>query len=755
MKTNRALLRRLVVSVIAITSAFTPNASAQTKATADERITLPDFTVVSERKDDAYAATHSMTGSRVSVAIRDLPYQVNVVTSEFLDDFGFLEFNNSAGALSSVVGVDNQGNNYIRGFQAPRMLRNGFFRIGLFDRVNIDRIEVIKGPAAAIYGESSPGGMMNIITKQPRATAEESLRLTFGDFSTFRAELNATGPLGSGVRGQTLYQLSAATYSTEYQVPLVETRSHTASGVLSHRFSPATRVSFEFEWMDRETVQPMVVPYLIDPTKGANAVGRFVGLAPALYAFNTRGPQSFITRSVINSTLVGEHSFNPVYSLRVAANLWNRPIDQLNPSGDVRNYDPVRRAIVQRNAYLQHNEENGYAFQVDLAGRFKTADFEHRPLLTADFSLYDRNEWRYRLPPAVANDATRFTSTLLIDNPVFLVPTDRSLYTVPEAAVFRDNAVRNYGFSLRHQVSGWKDRLVAVAALRYDITDYTLANPVSALNLRYDLNAWSPQIGLNYKWSPQILTFANASKSVNSQAQNRFATGPALPFEGAVGYEAGMRVSLLEDRFTATLAVFDVTRDNVLFNVIEINPATGVEISVPRPVGTYRVSGFEAEGNLRLRAGLQLIGTYGFNDGRFTETGVDIDLKGRGLNVPRHSLSAALVQRFSTGTLKGLTLRAAATYGSSRPTSIGGGVDTNNDRLLDANTGIRDIRYPSAILWTLGAGYAWKNTRSDGRRHFGHSVQVNLKNAFDATNIRIDGALDDPRRLEFSYQITR
>src|SRR3954464_10146463 len=195
-------------------------ASAQTTPTPsqpDEVVELSPFTVKAD-KLNGYISSESVTGSRVATSIKDLPFSVNVITSEFMDDFGFYEISTDMAYTSSLTGLDTQGNYSLRGYGATFQLRNGFYRLGLVDRVNVDRVEIIKGPNAAIYGQTSPAGMVNVITKRPTSKPYQRLSLTAGDYDMRRAELNVNTPLGSigGVKIYNLFNASGMnrTYDT-------------------------------------------------------------------------------------------------------------------------------------------------------------------------------------------------------------------------------------------------------------------------------------------------------------------------------------------------------------------------------------------------------------------------------------------------------------------------------------------------------------------------------------------------------------
>src|SRR4051812_47365934 len=235
MTTSRRLLR-VIASTLLVGMASYAQTPTPPPPADSSTVLLSEFTV-QESTDNSYVASESITGTRVRTPIKDLTFNVNVITSEFLNDFAFFEINESSfNYTSAVSNLDNGGGNVnMRGYGATSFLRNGFLRLGLVDRVNVDRIEVIKGPASAIYGMTTPAGMVNIITKQPKSTPAESLTIAGGSYQTSRVDLNLTGPIS--FLGNTSYAASAAFHERNFDTPWNMTRTKTASFSVKHKFS--------------------------------------------------------------------------------------------------------------------------------------------------------------------------------------------------------------------------------------------------------------------------------------------------------------------------------------------------------------------------------------------------------------------------------------------------------------------------------------------------------------------------------------
>ena len=203
----------------------------------DDIIELSPF-VVSADDSFGYLASNSTSGTRLAVPIKDLPVPVEVVTAAFMEDIGATDIESAlayssgvyfgvfetagsittsdAGALrersgSALSGSGAGFNNsaFIRGFRIDTQTRDGF-RLGgsipsqgislggITDSIMMQRIEVVKGPAALLYGVGVLSGVVNVIGKRPMPQESYEAGIRFGSDNYFRAEASATGPLAWG-----------------------------------------------------------------------------------------------------------------------------------------------------------------------------------------------------------------------------------------------------------------------------------------------------------------------------------------------------------------------------------------------------------------------------------------------------------------------------------------------------------------------------------------------------------------------------
>lgn len=198
---------------------------------------------VSTSGDDRYVATNSTSATQVNVLIKDLPFNIEVNTSQLLEDMGANDFKESLAYNSGIFTetyIDNSGANpasrdrspssqagvgdprnnaiMIRGFPAPFQQRMGF-RVGnyigikggssgqggsgrggitlgsLIDSVNVDRTEIVRGPGALLYGLGVLSGIVNVMPKQPLESQRAKISMAFGSDDYYRGTFDATGPI--------------------------------------------------------------------------------------------------------------------------------------------------------------------------------------------------------------------------------------------------------------------------------------------------------------------------------------------------------------------------------------------------------------------------------------------------------------------------------------------------------------------------------------------------------------------------------
>ena len=157
------------------------------------------------RKETSYKNTSSFSGAKVNLALKDTPQSIGYVTKELILDQNATTVNDVVKNISGVNQYSHYNDFSIRG---NRILGNSSIGGGMLlngmkaqtsiwkpmSLANIERVEVIKGPASAMFGNASPGGVINRITKKPLATRMRSITTSIGSFNTLKTYADFTGP---------------------------------------------------------------------------------------------------------------------------------------------------------------------------------------------------------------------------------------------------------------------------------------------------------------------------------------------------------------------------------------------------------------------------------------------------------------------------------------------------------------------------------------------------------------------------------
>lgn len=773
----------LAAFVLAAPFALAQPTSTRPPVENQEVVTLQEFSVSAGTIND-YVASESITGTRVASKLIDLPFNVNVVTGEFIEDFAAFELKDQFAYVSSFSPNETQGDYQLRGFTAGNQLRNGFRRLGLIDKVNVDRAEVIKGPAASIYGKILPGGVINIVTKKPRTKPQHSFSIAGGSDEFWRAQASSTGPLGES--GRFFYRQDLAATGRKYEQAFKEQNQWTTATQLMWKPDVDTSLSFEIEYLYRHerrgnSVPPYIQLGVPDPYRVPSqnrTYARWSRLATEVFHFNHQGPKEYNNREVFTLTGTFERRINPNWSLRAGANWFDRGFDRINISGDA--YRPELHAIANgtgnnpRVPVWRPIDEGATSFQTDLLGSFRTGKIDHKLLFTVDFNRTTEDAYEARMPLTTAALPGMIAQRLSVANPDYNFVSfidNRSVYT-DERENLR-STVDNWGFFVSERATMLDGRLILLAGGRFDTVDNDVNDRLNRQQLSYRLDDTTFQFGVNYHLTRSIVLFANTSTTFLPQARFNI-DGTPLPNETGEGTELGVKLAAWNNRLNLTGTVYDISRRNIARETS--NPLTGERVVVLS--GRERSEGFEVDFNVQLTTSLQLLGGYGYADARTSsndEFRFLVNTTPR--RVPRHTLGLASRYEVREGALQGLYFTAGMQYYSESVVNAGSGrtltasasnpivnnrmpngllpfanqpegaiLTTGSVRVGDGRESLLNDAYH---LYEASVGYRWRDA---ARRS--HRLQVNAKNLFDKQYTWGSAAQGDPFTVIGTYSMT-
>lgn len=739
MKDPRLLRRAGLGVILPLLSLAWPFASAvgqpAASASNDEVVTLKEFNVTAAN-DGSYVSSESTTGSRVNAKVKDLPYTVNVLTSEFFKDFSIFEATDELSYMSAASGIDDGGNLNMRGFNGGTVnLRNGLASNGLIDTASLDRIELIQGPAAAIYGQASPGGTLVVTTKKPTKTPHQTLQFSAGSYSLNQVVASSSGPLLSrgASKPKLFYRFDTQYYHRLYEVPGVMSMTRSVTGSVMYRPNDNTSINFEAGYLLRLNTTGGGIPYLFD---NVSTVKHYLGG----YAFSTvkkviHNPADIKPRwNAVFGTSV-EHRFNSVFSGKFAASVNHRPLGNYSSFGGSQ-YDPVQNRIVNGSTNISYSKDD-FDYRnaaIDLNAAYGLWGTKERTLFTVDYAMQNRRG--YSTSSTAAFNALYpglRTAAKEVDNTNSIVPLQSVSIDGKGGPSFnpltyvRDNNIAASGFFIRQESTMLHDHVIVIAGYRHDYIRGDFREPNNKFQRKlHDLNDLA-LTGLTYRITQNLSWFIGRSESFSplsiTTSANPASSVP--PTTRGLSWDSGFKGEMLEGRLGFTAHVYDTKRENE--QVTEVDPVTNVTFT--SYIGNTRTKGAGFEGNYRMTNRIQAVVSYTYNDSKAVNQGRDVNAEGRHTKgTPMNAFSSALRFDLAKGLSGTLGVRYTARTPAFSPTDSAGTADPVTKLITTNPNGSRDVYVPSVIVWTAGGTYRWKSTRFT---KLDHSLTVTAKNLFD------------------------
>lgn len=591
---------------------------------------------------DGYRATRSSSATKTDTAIREIPQSISVIPVSVLNDLGSISVER---ALDFAGGVSKQNNfggltlyEYsVRGFTTSEFYKDGFSANRGYpstpDVVSIERIEVLKGPAASLYGRGDPGGTVNIVTKKPRPEAFATLHTSAGSWDRYRTALDVNTPLDEN--GNVLSRVNLAIEDGQSFRDHVDRERVFVAPSFSWQLNPDTTLLVESEFVrHRSTFDRGIVA----PNNAWSGVSRSTFLGEP----NDGDIDNH--NNLLQAAL--EHHLNDAWKLRLASHykqgkLWGFASEAraLNADGHT-----VNRRYRERD-----NDWHDSITQLELRGLFDTGPWQHELLIGSEYENYRKNE----------------RVTTIAGSP-YAIDIFQPVYGQPKPGGARSGTdffehVESRALNLQDQIL-FTDTLRGMLGARLERFEQSIDDHTRNSTSRQHHDALTQRAGLLYQLTPEIGLFANASTSFKPN-NGLDAAGRSFDPEEGVGHEIGIKSELFDDRLSSTLAAFHIEKKNVL----ALDPGTDTS----RAMGKARSQGFDLQVAGQVTDAVRVIGAFAYIDAEVTEGDKVIPTGSRILGVAKHSGSLLGVYAFQDGRLRGSDLGAAFTYVGDRSGEAG------------------------------------------------------------------------------------
>jgi catecholate siderophore receptor len=648
---SKAPVLRLVASTALIMSMASAAHAAEAEADQSSSII-----VTGVHLNDGYVPKET-GAAKIAIPLKDLPQSVAVVPSEVLRDQRALSLQD---ALKNVPGVafshgDGQRDQVaIRGFTAiADQYVDGFRDDGLYfrDLSNVERVEVIKGPAAVLYGRGSSGGLINRVTKKPNIDILSGA-FTYGSYDVARGEIDVgqfDSQSGVGFR-----VTGALEDSDSFRDQQFNKRVALAPSLLLGE-GKDTSILVQVDYLKDRRLTDFGIPAIN---------GKVVDVPRSTYYGAPNARDVDVSRSeVISQTVTLAHRFSDSLSFRNGFRHYRYTLDRHNTNATAVNA-AAGTVSLSHGGILR--DEDGWSNQSELTHKFELGGMKHTVLYGFEIARQ-------------VKDADTIQSRVVAVTPI-LAPVVPRLSNADFTALSASSvsALDTKGVYVQDFIElghGFK----ALLGVRHDWFDQKsrLTIPVRATLERKD-RKWSPRAGLVFQPDDAQSYYASWSTSFQPSAETfALAVNNAdIAPEKTTNKEIGAKYTLFDGRLSLQVAGFILRR-------------TGIKGSDPAnpqvlvPIGTQRTRGVELSGSLDLPSGFRAILGYAYLDTRVTKSANPTFLDKRATLTPKHAANAFLTKTIATH------------YG------IGAGANYVGNRWADpANTTVLDHYFTAdAMAW--------------------------------------------------------
>lgn len=608
-------------AVAAIAAALSLQAQTTLPVAPPEKAFIElDAFVVESKPEDGYFAGNSLIATGFRQEVYRTPINISLLTEEFLTDLGVTDLTSAASYLSGVTatpdGLQPNAGFQVRGLRTSWTSRNGLRQYAGVGRDNVDRVEVIKGPASIFFGQVAPGGVINYSTKRASEVRRSRAVVELGTDERIRGQIESQGPLvpKAGVN----YRVMVSKLDTQDWRDFEYEKRDFAFGGLQWRIGPRLNLYAEYEYATSEandahellagnlnwvndyasppadlvafypgqTVDQVRARWLTNLTEYTRAYTAVRGqspgtqrshvlpqITPSGYAFNPHGPQgvteletriwTFEGTLQVTDWLVARGVFQDNYNYRLAMG----------------NFSTLLRSAtgaIRPSPSISGNENDSRATSVELAARFRALAADHR--LLAGLSRYEDH---YRSIGALPKPTAQLPAWSTRDwNPNTDAPFDlREFFDLSNGLSGNgvgkrgeDNETRAlYATYVGEWMSGRLTTMTGVRDETYDKGTYIQGNRAATFATQ-EFGGVTPMYGALFEVRPGWSLFGSYSEAYlpgaagGAQITGNGRTADELrlnvPNQEGSGMDLGIKVLTANKRLSATASVFDVSITN-------------------------------------------------------------------------------------------------------------------------------------------------------------------------------------------------
>jgi len=575
---------------------------------ANQTTRLDEITIKSELNSSSYK-TKAQSATKTDTPIFETAQSVQVITNEVLKNVAAVKMDNM---LDYVSGVDRQNNlggtwdSYsIRGFTNDNgisILKNGFADNRGFnaprDSAIIENIEFLKGPSASLYGNSEPGGTINIVTKQAQFKPKHSVKLSNGSYDFYRVALDTTAPISE----KFAYRLNVVAQKKGSFRDYVQSNTYIIAPSFSYIISDNTMITYNGDYIKQSA--PL--------DRGIIAINKDLKAVKKNVYFGNKNDGDIVLEGYTNQLKL-EHYFNEAWISRSAIvykdNSMKGLATEISPG-----VKATSDSVLLRTRYRDYTSTD-ISFVSDIKGEFNIANAKNT-------LLFGVETYRFKLNSFFTNNA----DSLRIDN-----IRSKPIYTVLKTGwgtITKNDHEQQNALALFVQDNLAIGDFRFFTGARYDEIKMKITDKQTLKITKQNDDEISQRVGISYLISPQFSVYFTSASSFRPNG-GLDKNGNSFKSEKGVSFESGIKFESEDKKIGATLGIYSITKKNVLTQDLTDNNFNVAS-------GEVKSKGLEFDINGKITDNFKLNANYSYINAQITKD--NQGLKGKELrNVPKHS----------------------------------------------------------------------------------------------------------------------
>lgn len=610
---------------------------------------------------------------KIAVNPMELPQSISVINTATIKNQQAQKLSDVIKNVNGVYLGTTRGSTsesfFARGyrFSSGNLYKNGLrLNTGSMPEVSsLEKVEVLKGGAAILYGDVAPGGIVNLVSKKPKFNFGGEVNLRAGSYGLWKPSVDIYGPASKKIA----LRLNGTYEKADSYRDKVQSEKFYINPSLLFKANEKTSVLFQTDYLQSDFTPDFGIGSIANTQIADVPRSSFVG---------TNWQYNKVKQN--NTSVNLKHIFYEALTLdaSVGYQLFNRDYYSVERVQAAANGDwarPLNR--------ISSNEENVTAI-INVTGKYKTGKVKHNILAGLDADESYTKTFSYNNP--------KIYDTINILNPNKFV--QRTDIPAAEKISSLKSPSKSAGIYIQDLISlGSKINILAGVRYSYQKAEATQTNYLAKDSLVYGKgisnDAFSPRFGLVYKPTKTTSTFASYSNSF-SIIKGTDVFGNALPASIIDQFEIGVKNELFNKKLSVNLTLYTIVNNNLAQTAEYLADGTTLNTNeaLKELAGQTTSKGIEIDLDAHPVSGLNILAGYSYNNMRYTniKTAKGNYIEGERLvSTPEHTANASIFYEFLSKELKGLKLGVDGHYVGNRLAGWNNkqGQAQNYNRLID------------------------------------------------------------------------